>query len=120
MVMYIPQRGSPEFYPSRQIGQPDEASEVELEKIPPKEELRKLPKTVLLKIAIELDPDTVATSYREGWKKDDILRIIERHVKSALGVQSVEGWPYIQEVEIIDSEVAEDQDPEAESPYERL
>ncbi len=88
--------------------------------VPPKEDLQKLPKTVLLRIAIELDPDTVAESYKEGWTKDDVLRIIERHVKSALGNQSIEGWPYIGEVELIDSEVAEDQSPGAGSQYERL
>ncbi len=72
-----------------------------------KGELRKLPKKVLLRIAIELDPDTVASSFQEGWTKDDILRVIERHVKTALGNQAIEGWPYIQEVEIFDSEVEE-------------
>lgn len=74
----------------------------------PKEELRKLPKTILLKIAIDLDPDTVAESYQEGWTRDDILRVIERHVKGALGNQSIEGWPYIGDVDIFDSEVEEE------------
>jgi len=78
--------------------------------VPRRQELRKFPKTVLLKIAIELDPDRVAESYEEGWTKDDILRVIERHVKSALGIQSVEGWPYIQDVEIFDSEVEEEEE----------
>ena len=85
MVMYVPQRGSPEYYSSEEIGQPDESSEVgftpieselvrragpppweEPRVIPPREELQKLPKTILLRIAIELDPDTVASSYQEG------------------------------------------------------
>lgn len=108
MVTHLPQFGSPEQYPEEEIGQPGETSEVEFGQIPPKEELKKYPKTVLLKIAIELDPDTVAESYREGWTKDDILRIIERHVKSALGNRSIEGWPYIGEVEIFDSDVEEE------------
>lgn len=130
MVMYIPQRGSPEFYPREEIGQPDETSEVEVKSIslpsfgggalPPKEELQKLPKTVLLRIAIELDPDAVSESYQEGWTKDDILRVIERHLKRTLGRAGEEGSEYIHDVEIIDSEIAEEQGPEAESPYERL
>lgn len=108
MVMYIPQRGSPEYYPPGETGRPDETSEVEGGLPPRREELQKLPKTVLLRIAIELDPDTVAESYQEGWTKEDILRVIERHVKGALGNQSVEGWPYVGEVEIFDSEVEEE------------
>ena len=74
----------------------------------PSGELRKYPKTVLLKVAIELDPDAVAESYQEGWTKEDILRVIERHVRTALGNQSIEGWPYVHEVEIFDSEVEEE------------
>lgn len=108
MVMFIPQRGSPEDYPEERIGQPDETSEVELTSTPPREELRKLPKTVLLRVAIELDPDKVAESYQEGWTKDDILRIIERHIKSELGKVGTYGGEYILEVDIIDSEVDEE------------
>ncbi len=73
--------------------------------VPPREELKRLPKTVLLRVAIELDPDTVAESYAEGWTKEDILRVIERHLKSAIGNRAIEGWPHVLEVEIIDSEV---------------
>ena len=122
MVMHIPQRGSPEYYPREEIGRPDETSEVNVERVPlpsfgegkgpPREDLRKLPKTVLLKIAIELDPDAVSESYQEGWTKDDILRVIERHLKSALGRQEIEGWPYIRDVEILDSTIEEDKEEE--------
>jgi len=105
MVGYIPQRGSPEYYSREEIGQPDETSEVEFRGIPPREELQKLPRTVLLKIAIELNPDKVAESYQEGWTKDDILRIIERHLSSYLGQSGTYGGEYIQDVEILDSEV---------------
>jgi len=70
-----------------------------------REELQKYPKTVLLKIAIELNPDKVAESYQEGWTKDDILRIIERHLSSSLGQSGTYGGEYIQDVEILDSEV---------------
>ena len=88
--------------------------------VPPREELKKLPKTVLLKIAIELDPDAVSESFQEGWTKDDILRVIERHLKSALGRAGEEGSEYIHDVEIIDSEAVEEQYPEAASLYEKL
>jgi len=108
MVGYIPQRGSPEYYPREEIGRPDETSEVEFEKVPSREELQKYPRTALLKIAIELDPDAVSESYQEGWTKDDILRVIERHLRSALGRQEIEGWPYIGNVEILKSEVEEE------------
>jgi len=112
MVGFIPQRGSPKYYSREEIGQPDETSEVEVERVPPREELRKYPKTVLLRIAIELDPDAVSESYREGWTKDDILRVIERHLKGALGRQEIEGWPYIGDVEILESSVEEEEEKE--------
>lgn len=109
MVMHIPQRGSPEYYSREEMGQPDETSEVEFKREPSREELQRLPKTVLLRIAIELDPDAVSSSYQEGWTKDDILRVIERHIKGALGNQSIEGWPYIGDVEILESVVEEEE-----------
>jgi len=107
MVMYSPQRGSPEFYSREEIGQPDETSEVETRRVPSREELRKYPKTVLLKIAIELNPDRVAESYQEGMSKEDILRIIERHLKSSLGQAGTYGGEYIQDVEVLDKEIDE-------------
>ena len=75
--------------------------------VPPKEELQKYPKTVLLKIAIELNPDKVAESYQEGWTKEDILRIIEKHLSSSLGQTGTYGGEYIQDIEVLDSSVEE-------------
>lgn len=111
------QRPGPEDYSEAEIGRPDETSEVELTRVPPREELQRLPKTVLLKIAIELDPDAVASSYEEGWTKDDILRVIERHIKAALGRQPIEGWPYIGEVEVIESTAVEEDEEEKERDW---
>ena len=108
-VGHIPQRGSPRFYSEEEIGQPDESSEVEVERVPPKEELRKLPKTVFLKIAIELNPEKVAEFFREGWTKDDILRIIERHLSSSLGQTGTEGGEYIHDIEVLESSTEDEE-----------
>lgn len=62
--------------------------------------LKEQPKSVLLKLAIELDPDTVAESYQDGWSKEDIAAVIEDHVKSAIGNMGIEGWPYIRDVDV--------------------
>ena len=127
-----PGRGSPQMVGNEEDTRPYEArftgtgraiplSEAkERGRVPSREELQKYPRTVLLRIAIELEPDAVSESYQEGWTKDDILRVIERHIKDALGNQSIEGWPYVHGVEIIDSEIEENQEPEASSPYEEL
>ena len=114
MVMYYPQRGSPRYYPREEIGQPDETSEVEVSPpsppgySPSREELQKLPKTVLLKIAIELNPDKVAMAYEEGWTKEDIIKMIGRHLSSSLGQAGSEGGDYIHDVAILESDIEED------------
>ncbi len=110
MVMSFPQRGLPRYYPPEDIGQPDETSEVEITKVgelPPGQELKKLPKTILLRLAIELNPDKVSESYSEGWTKDDILKIIEQHIGRSLGRAGEVASDYIVDVDIIDSEVEE-------------
>ena len=86
--------GARSFYPS------DE--ELALAKAGP----GKYPKKVLLKLAIELDPDAVAEAYKEGWTREDILRLIERLVKKGtLEGPTKEGGRYILDTEVLDSEV---------------
>jgi len=69
-----------------------------------KKELRRLPKGVLLGIAIELDPDTVADLDAEGFSKEDIIGIIITHVKASIGKQHVEGWEVIGDVDVVSAE----------------
>ena len=69
-----------------------------------RQELRRLPKGVLLGIAIELDPDTVADLDAEGFSKEDIIGIIITHVKASLGRQQVEGWEVIGDVDVVSAE----------------
>ena len=95
-------RPEPEVYPEDQMGQPDEASEVSSGRTPSREELQSLPRTVLLQIAIDLDPDAIAESYEEGWTKDDILKAIEKAVREAIVAR---GGKYVHDVEIFDSDV---------------
>jgi len=76
----------------------------------PKRELRGLPKTVLLGIAIELDPDMVSEILEKGDTKEDILQAIEHHVRASLGRQDTAGWPYLQDFDVIFSEVDEEED----------
>ena len=67
------------------------------------DKLRVLPKGVLLSIAISLDPDVIKEEYEEGWTKDDIIRAIERHASEAIGNRGIEGWQYIEDVDIIET-----------------
>ena len=70
-----------------------------------KRKLKSLPKTVLLGIAVELDPDMVSEVLEKGETKEDIIRAIESHIRGSLGNQSVEGWPFLQDFDIVFSEV---------------
>ncbi len=75
-----------------------------------RQELRRLPKGVLLGIAIELDSDTVSNLDAEGFSKDDIIGIIINHVKASIGNKQVEGWEVIGDVDIVSAEGYSDTD----------
>lgn len=70
--------------------------------ITPKEEyqLASLPKELLVKIAIELDPQLVAEKYKEGWTKQEILQLIKQHLSSSIGRTGVEGYQYIRNIQV--------------------
>jgi len=67
--------------------------------------LAEQPTSVLLKIAVELDPDVVAEQYEEGWSREDIISVIETHIKNAIGNRYVEDWQLVGNVDIIEAEV---------------
>jgi hypothetical protein len=70
--------------------------------ITPKEEytLKQLPKDLLVKIAIELDPDMVAEAYKEGWTKEDIVVLIKKHLSGSIGRRDIEGGRFVKEVQL--------------------
>ena len=69
------------------------------------EGLEKLPEEILLKVAIELDPDTVAEFYEAGWTKKDFLNVIKKHVRASVGSRQAEGWQFVSGVEVFTEEL---------------
>jgi len=75
----------------------------------PKKDLKKLPKTVLLGIAIELDPDSVSEAYQEGSTKEDILKLIKSHIEESLGRSGTPGWSFLQDFDVVFTEVDDEE-----------
>ena len=68
-----------------------------------KRELEKQSEEVLLSMAIELDRDMVQEAYSIGLNKDDIVKLILKHIKSAVGRSDIQDSGFIQDVEITDA-----------------
>ena len=74
------------------------------------QDLKRQPRTILLTIAVDLDPDAVAEAYEEGWTKEDLVDFISKHAQSAVGRRDVEGGEYVGPggVSVIDAEIEDE------------
>ncbi len=71
----------------------------------PQMEERRLMKKLRIELELELDEDIVEEDLNQGWSRDAILGTIENHIKGAIGNNSIEGWGYIRDIDVLSIEV---------------